>query len=140
MAVGATFLVGSAAAVVSSLFPELPIRVIQGPEYLEAAPLVTWFSWCLLPLTLANTLLNSLLARSRFGFVVPLALVAGVYWLAQRRFASSTGKPGIWGGTSTATSEAIIQAMGWAALAALIVTALFTWWQGRKKTPPSPST
>ena len=139
LAVGATFLVGSIAAIFSSLFPELPIRLIHGPEYLEAARLVTWFSWCLLPLTLANTLLNNLLARSKFGVVLPLAFVAGLYWLAQRRFASASGKPGIWGGTSAATSEGIIEALGFAALAALAVTVLFTWRQRRKKTAPSPS-
>lgn len=138
MAVGATLLVGAVAAIFSSLFPELPIRLIHGSDYVQAAGLVTWFSWCLLPLTLANTLLNSLLARSRFGVVVPLALVAGIYWLAQGRFASASGKPGIWGGTATATPEVIIQTMGVAALAAFAITAAYTWWLGKaKESPPA---
>jgi O-antigen/teichoic acid export membrane protein len=78
--------VGSVAAVICTLFPELPLRVIfiGNPSAWEAAPLVPWFAWALLPLILAMVLINNLLARGRFGVVAWMGLVMVLYlgWLA----------------------------------------------------------
>ena len=57
--------------------------------YLAAVPLLPWFAWSMVPLTLANVLLNDLLARSRFQVVPWLAAVACGYGLALLRFHDS---------------------------------------------------
>jgi len=80
LALGATALAGGAAALGCTLFPALPLRVVYDASFLPiAAPLVPWFAWCMLPLTLSNVLINSLMARSRFAVVPWLVLVAGGY-------------------------------------------------------------
>jgi O-antigen/teichoic acid export membrane protein len=76
LALGATLLAGGAAAIGCTLFPSLPLLIIGGQKYLVAAPLVTWFAWCMLPLTLSYVLINSLMARSQFSAVPWLVLVA----------------------------------------------------------------
>jgi len=47
-----------------------------------STPLVPWFAWGMLPLTLANVLINALLARGRFAVVPWLVLVAIGYGVA----------------------------------------------------------
>ena len=76
-ALGATGLIGALAAVACMLVPELPLRMISGQTYLSSAPLVPWFAWCMLPLAIANVLINNLLARQRFA-VVPWLLAIAV--------------------------------------------------------------
>src|SRR5439155_11136381 len=73
-ALGATGLLGAAAALACTVLPELPLRIIylSKPIYWAAAPLVPWFTWCLLTLVLANVLLPNRLASDRFA-VVPWA-------------------------------------------------------------------
>ena len=80
----ATGLMGAAAALACTLFPELPLRIIyfRNATYWEAAPLVPWFAWCLLPLILANVLISNLLARDRFRVVPWAVLVAIGYGVA----------------------------------------------------------
>lgn len=74
---------GAAGALVCTAFPELPLRLVyfSKPTFWAAAPLVPWFAWALLPLTLANVLINSLLAREEFQ-VVPWVVAVGALWLA----------------------------------------------------------
>lgn len=76
--------VGALAALVCTVLPELPLRIIvlNNPEYLGAAPLVPWFAWALLPLVLAMVVANNLLAQSRFSVVPWLALIALLYCCA----------------------------------------------------------
>ena len=75
----ATAAVGIAAIIGCAIFPELPLRVIYFRESSRhlwaAAPLVPWFVSGILMLSLANVLVNELLARQRFA-IVPW-LVAG---------------------------------------------------------------
>lgn len=78
-ALGATALLAGAAAVACTLFPELPIRIVQGPQYLAAAPLVRWFSWCIIPLMVSTVLVNNLMARQRYSAVPWLVAVAVLY-------------------------------------------------------------
>ena len=75
-AVGATALLGGVGALVCTAVPWLPLRVIYPPEYLAIEPLVPWFAWCVLPLTLSNVLINNLLARGRYAVVPWLVTVA----------------------------------------------------------------
>ena len=81
LALSFTALAGAAAALMCSFFPELPLRVARyDPSYLAvSAPLVPWFGWCMLPLTLATVLLNSLMAQSQFRAVPWMLAVAVGY-------------------------------------------------------------
>jgi O-antigen/teichoic acid export membrane protein len=74
----ATALLGGASALICTIFPELPLRIIYMREalYWKSAPLVPWITWCLLPLILANVLITNLLARSRFQIVPWLVVIA----------------------------------------------------------------
>jgi len=80
LGLGVTALAGAGAAVMCTLFPSLPIRIVYDQSYLDVStPLVPWFAWCMLPLTLATLLLNSLMARSQFAAVPWLVAVAAGY-------------------------------------------------------------
>ena len=81
LALGFTALAGAGAALMCSFFPELPLRIARFDEsYLKvSAPLVPWFGWCMLPLTLATVLLNSLMAQSQFKAVPWMVAVAVGY-------------------------------------------------------------
>ena len=77
-----TALAGGGAAFMCTLFPSLPLRVVYDKSFLEiASPLVPWFTWCMLPLTLSTVLINNLMARSRFAAVPWLLAVALGYGL-----------------------------------------------------------
>jgi hypothetical protein len=77
----ATVTFGCVAAIGCTLFPKLPLRLmyIGNREMWEAAPLVPWFAWALLPLTVANVLVQNLLARTRFEAVPWLMVVPFLY-------------------------------------------------------------
>lgn len=81
MTLKATMLFGVLAAVGCTLFPQLPLRAmyIGNREMWQAAPLVPWFAWALLPLTVANVLVQNILARGRFRAVPWLLLVPAGY-------------------------------------------------------------
>ena len=82
LALALTGLAGAAAAALCSLAPELPLRIIYDRSFLAlSAPLVPWFAWCMLPLTLATVLINGLMAQSRFAAVPWLLSVALGYAL-----------------------------------------------------------
>lgn len=115
LALGFTALAGAGAALMCTLFPELPLRVVRyDASYLAvSAPLVPWFAWCMLPLTLATVLLNSLMAHSRFEAVPWLVAVAAGYGLTlYLRHESFTQ---------------VIQTLGLFAVILLAVCAWFTW-------------
>jgi len=116
-AVGATALLGGAAALGCTLFPELPLRLVYDQSFLKVAPLVPVFAWCMLPLTLAGVLVNNLLARERFAAVPFLVLVAVGYRFAlQHRHESF---------------EMVIHTLGIFASLLFAVAAFFTWWDAR---------
>lgn len=81
LALGATLGTGLGAAVICTLLPELPLRILYAgqPDFLKAAPLVPWFAWSMMPLTAAYTLVNNLIARGRFTAVPWLVAVAVGY-------------------------------------------------------------
>jgi O-antigen/teichoic acid export membrane protein len=81
MTLAATILFGGVAAVGCTLFPKLPLRVMyfSNRAMWEAAPLVPWFAWALLPVTVANVLVQNILARGRFRAVPWFMLVPAVY-------------------------------------------------------------
>jgi len=81
MTLAATSLFGCLAAVGATLFPKLPLRLMyfSSPDMWHAAPLVPWFAWALLPLTVANVLMQNILAQGRYRAVPWLALVPAFY-------------------------------------------------------------
>jgi O-antigen/teichoic acid export membrane protein len=123
LAAGATILAGSAAAIACTLFPSLPLLVVGGKSFLVVAPLVPWFAWCMLPLTLSNVLISSLMARSRFAAVPWLVLVAVGYGVALSMVGRHAGSlPDTLSGL-----RMMIQTLGLFNLLLLGVCALFTW-------------
>jgi hypothetical protein len=124
LALAATVAGGAVGAVFCTVFPELPLRVIfiGKPLFWQAAPLVPWFAWVLLPLIVANVLINNLLARGRFG-LVPWALAVGVVYLAVLFFARHwlpTLEP-------MQAFRALLATMGVCNLALLAVAVVFTY-------------
>lgn len=81
-ALGATALLGGLAAVACTVMPELPLRLIYREYFWVISPLVPWFVWCMLPVTLATVLINNLLARQRYAVVPWLLLIAVSYGIA----------------------------------------------------------
>ena len=82
LALGATALAAGSVAVVCSIVPWLPLRIVYDKSFVEvSAPLVPWFVWSMVPLTLANVLINSLMAQSRFAAVPWMIVVALAYGL-----------------------------------------------------------
>ena len=82
LALAATIGGGALGALLCTLFPELPLRVIFffKPVFWQAAPLVPWFAWVLLPLIVANVLVNNLLAAGKLR-VVPWVVAVGLLYL-----------------------------------------------------------
>ncbi len=80
----ATILFGALAGIGCTLLPKLPLHLmyIGNPEMWKASPLVPWFAWALLPLTVANVLVQNILARGRFKAVLWLVLVPPAYTAA----------------------------------------------------------
>jgi hypothetical protein len=104
------------------LFPKLPVAILF-PQKMAAAALVPWYAWSMVPLTLANVLIQNLLARARFAATPWLILVPVVYVLTLMALAPWFGAMA---GDFTAF-KAIIQTMGFFNLLLFGVAAWFTW-------------
>ncbi|HMC29018.1 MAG TPA: hypothetical protein VKM56_14605, partial [Verrucomicrobiae bacterium] len=121
-ALGATALMGIGAALFFTIFPTLPLRLVYESPYLVVAPLVRWFGWCMLPLTLANVLVNNLLARERFRIVPWLVLLAVGYvvtfWIVANRSV---------GGEFLGAFRNVVQVLGCFSSLFLAVAIYFTW-------------
>jgi hypothetical protein len=109
--------------------PELPLKILYyfQPEYWSSSQLVPWFVWCMLPLTLANVLINNLLARGRFACVPWLLLVAAGYGAALVLRADKFAHAEMF-----TAFKMVIQTIGAFSLLLLAVAAFFTW---RRKLP-----
>ena len=123
-ALGATALLGSVAALACTLLPKLPLRIIyfSNPNYWEAAPLVPWFVWCLLPLVLGNVLVVNLLARERFAIVPWLVLAAVGYGVAL-----GVLRPRLPAMEQLRAFRSVVQTLGTFSLLLFGVAAWFTW-------------
>jgi O-antigen/teichoic acid export membrane protein len=127
-ALGVTALMGGGAALACTLFPKLPLWLMYEPEYLQVAPLVPWFAWCMLPLTLANVLIGNLLARQRFRAVPWLVLVAAGYGVTLvLRGPSFQAMP------QMAAFRSVVLTLGAFSTLLLGVSAWFTWGGTGKK-------
>jgi O-antigen/teichoic acid export membrane protein len=121
-ALGATALLGGLAALACTLLPELPLRIIYKREYWGIAPLVPWFAWCMLPLTLANVLIGNLLARERFDSVPWLVVVAAAYGAALMMRAEVFQQA-----PQFQAFKMVVQTIGVFSFLLLSVAAWFTW-------------
>ena len=81
-AVGVTALMGVGAGLFCTFFVEYPFRLIFPESYKRALELIPLFAWCMLPLPLANVLINNLLARERYAVVPWLTVIAVAYYFA----------------------------------------------------------
>jgi len=95
------------------------VRFMFTPEYVQdAAILLPWYAWVVVPLALANVLLNNLLARSLFKVVPALCALAVAYTFALTRFHDSP--------------ITVIKVLGCCNLLLLAICAWYTW-VGRHK-------
>ena len=132
-ALGATALLGGAGALFCTVFPAVPLRIMYDQSFLVIKPLVPWFAWCVLPLTLSNVLINNLLARSRFG-VVPWLLVLALSYGAVLLFLSRKLNVG----PELEAFKTIVRVLGCFGFLTMIVSAWFTWrTTEHSKVPPS---
>lgn len=131
-AVGATALLGGLGALVCTVAPWLPLKVIYPPEYLVIEPLVPWFAWCVLPLTLSNVLISNLLARARYR-VVPWLIAVALGYAVTLFLISGRIDPG----NELAAFKTIVRVLGAFGFLALAVCCWFTWRTTEHGHPPT---
>ena len=101
------------------------VRLVYPPGYVAVATaLLPWYAGAMLPLCLANVLVNNLLAKSEFRIVPVLILLAVTYGLVLANYHRSL--------------VSVLQTLGGFNLALLLVSAWFTW--GIKPRNPRPAT
>jgi hypothetical protein len=108
---GTAVLSGLAAIGLTVLSPFI-IQVASNPEF-KSFKLIPLFAWCMVPLAVANVLLNNLMAHSRFKCVPVLVAVVVGYWFALQHFHDSF--------------KMVIQTFGIFTLIFLGVCVAFTW-------------
>jgi O-antigen/teichoic acid export membrane protein len=97
------------------------VKFMFKPSYVQAASvLLPWYAWAVVPLSLANVLLNNLLARSLFKVVPALCVLVGVYVFALTQFHD--------------TPVTVIKTLGVCNVLLLAVCAYFTWGVKQSKT------
>jgi O-antigen/teichoic acid export membrane protein len=101
------------AAIGLTLTSGLLIRIFSKPEYASIVPLIPLFAWSMVPLAVANVLMNNLMAHSRFKCVPALAVVAVGYWVALQYFHDKF--------------KTVIEVLGVFNVIFLIVCMFFTW-------------
>ena len=131
LTLGVTALAGAAVAIGCTLFPSLPLRIVYDKSFLAVAtPLVPWFAWCMLPLTLSGVLINSLMARARFAAIPWLVVVAVGYGVALALVGRHAGALADTG----AGLRMMIQTLGVFNALLVLVCAWFTWgWKSKAK-------
>jgi O-antigen/teichoic acid export membrane protein len=101
------------------------VKLIYPTRYAaEAIALLPWYAWAMVPLALANVLLNNLLARSSFRVVPALIVLALAYAFALTRPALH------------ASPVTVLQVLGVCNLLLLGISAWFTWRDPSAATSP----
>ena len=117
--IGTLILAAGGATGLSVLGPVF-VKLMFKPSYVQAASgMLPWYAWAVVPLALANVLLNNLLARSLFKVVPALCVLAVVYVFALTRFHG--------------TPVMVIQALGACNLLLLAICAWYTWGPNNSK-------
>jgi O-antigen/teichoic acid export membrane protein len=97
--------------------------IYKGSYVAVASSVLPWYAWAMVPLTLANVLVNDLLARSRFRIVPVLVALAVGYGVALALVGHRAGNlPDVQAGF-----RMMIQTLGAFNLLLLAVCALFAW-------------
>ncbi len=108
-------------AVGLSIVGPFVVSFVYGHDYVAlASSVLPWYAAAMVPLALANVLLNNLLARSSFRVVPALCVLVVVYAFALTRF--------------HATLVMVLQTLGVANLLLLAICAWYTW--GEKRNQP----
>jgi len=110
---GTAVLAAGGAAGLWLLGPWIVKWVYQDSYVRVALSVLPWYAWAMVPLALANVLINNLLARSQFRIVPVLVLLATAYGLALTQFHN--------------TLVMVLQTLGGFNLLLLAVCAWFTW-------------
>jgi O-antigen/teichoic acid export membrane protein len=129
LTLGTTIFFVSCAAIAATILPWLPVLIMGGHKYLVAAPLVPWFAWAMLPLTLSQVMVNNLMARSKFSAVPWLIVVAVGYGFALSYVGQHYGA----GPDTFLGFRRMIQTLGIFNLLLFGVCAVFTWGKLAKK-------
>jgi O-antigen/teichoic acid export membrane protein len=96
------------------------VKFMFAPAFVgPASVLLPWYAWAVVPLAVANVLLNNLLARSSFRVVPALCVLAAAYAFALTRLHDSP--------------VTVIQTLGVCNLLLLAVCAYYTWGVKRSK-------
>jgi O-antigen/teichoic acid export membrane protein len=99
------------------------VRLVYGASFVKiAGSVLPWYAGAMVPLALANVLVNNLLARSRFA-VVPFILLLGVAYAATMVYVNQVSN----------SLVAVLQTLGSFNLLLLVVCAWFTWGPKRTK-------
>jgi O-antigen/teichoic acid export membrane protein len=94
------------------------VRFMFKPSYVEAASaMLPWYAWAVVPLAVANVLLNNLLARAHFKVVPALCILAVGYAIGLSCF--------------HATPVAVIKTLGICNSLLLAICAWYTWGGGK---------
>ncbi len=100
------------------------VKLVYTKSYVQvAASVLPWYAWAMVPLALANVLINNLLARANFRIVPALALLAAAYGVALAvvgRHAGNLADP-------QAGLRMMLQTLGAFNLLLLGACAWFTW-------------
>lgn len=113
---GTALLAAGGALGLTVLAPRL-VRFAFTAEYVPvAAAVLPWYAWALVPLALANALVNNLLARSQFRIVPALLVLAVAYAVALTHFHASL--------------IAVLKTLGVFNLLLLATCGWFTWQSG----------
>lgn len=116
---GLTLLLTAGLAIVAgiglSLTGSLAVKIVYGAARVEGAmSIIPWFAGAMVPLTLANVLVNNLLAKADFRAVPWLAILALGYAATLWRW-----HPNL---------QAVLQTLGAFTTTLFLVCAVFTWW------------
>lgn len=124
LALGGTAILGICGAVVCTLFPSLPLRIIyfNNPKFWVSAQLVPWFMWAMLPVTVANVLIADLLAKRCFTVSVWLVLIAIGYGFSVETYLGGVPKA-----DHFAAFKGVTLRLGIFSFLLLAVSAFFSW-------------
>lgn len=101
----------------------LAIKIVYKSNYLGAATLIPWYAGAMVPLAMANVMVNDLLARSQFRVVPFMVLLAIAYGITLPLLLNHF--PG--------KIEVVLQILGVFNLLLFLVCAWFTWGKPAKK-------
>jgi O-antigen/teichoic acid export membrane protein len=123
LAAVSTLALGGSAAIVCTIFPKLPLQILyfRRPDMVKAAVLIPWFMWAMLPVCVYNLLVNSLIARERYGVMPFAAGLPIAYAFTLQRFLEKNTLPPF------ETFTRVIQILMGFSLALMAISVFFSW-------------